>query len=505
MSDWGAQHTSVGSALAGLDMAMPGDGGRGTYNSLWGGALTEAVLDGTIPPWRLDDMVVRIMAAYYKVHVGNVTDRVPVNFSAWTNQTVGPLHFAANRRNATVNEHVNVQADHKDLIREIGAKSIVLLKNENKTLPLRAGVKFAVLGEDAQDNPAGPNSCVDRGCNIGTLAMAWGSGTTEFPYLISPAGALAAKAAKDGIDFVNVKSNYDLAAARTAAAKAEVALVFGNANAGENYITVGGNAGDRNNLTLWNGGDALVEAVAAVNPRTVLVLHTVGPVLLEGYRNHPNITAILWAGLPGQESGNALVDVLYGAVNPQAKTTFTWGKNREDWGVNLTYVHPNPRAPDQDIKNTLIDYRYFDTKNVTPSFEFGFGLSYTTFAYSNLVIDAQGASPYKESAGLTTPAPTIGTFDNSSAAIQAATLPTGFEVIPRYVYSWLTSRGLTGLANATEIPAGSRDASAQPVLPASGAPGGNRGLYNVLYKVSATLANTGSVLGTEIPQLVSVV
>lgn len=505
MSDWGAQHTSIGSALAGLDMAMPGDGGpRGNpYNSLWGGALTEAILDGTIPQWRLDDMVTRIMAAYYKVHAGNNTARVPVNFSAWTNQTYGPVFFASNRSIGLVNEHVNVQADHKELIREMGAKSIVLLKNVNKTLPLAEGTKFAVIGEDAQDNPAGPNACADRGCNVGTLAMAWGSGTADFPYLVSPAAALQARAKEDGVPFVNIKSNYDLTAASAAAAAAEVALVFANANAGENYITVGGNAGDRNNLTLWNGADALVEAVAAANPRTVLVLHTVGPVLLERYKHHPNITAILWAGLPGQESGNALADVLYGLVNPQGKTPFTWGKKREDWGVSLMYTSPTPAAPTQEITGALIDYRHFDKAGVEPSYEFGFGLSYTTFAFSNITVSAAGAGPYEPSSGVTPPAPTYGVVDRSPEGIKDATIPEGFAAIPRYVYSWLTTRGLTGQAANALIPDGSRDGTPQPVLKAGGAPGGNRGLHAVLYRVSATLENTGSVLGTEIAQLVS--
>ena len=99
--------------------------------------------------------------------------------------------------------------------------------------------------------------------------MAWGSATCEFPYLIAPATALRARAAADGTAYSEVKGNYDLGAARAAAAAADVALVFANADAGENFITIDGNAGDRNNLTLWKGGDALIEAVASVNPNTV--------------------------------------------------------------------------------------------------------------------------------------------------------------------------------------------------------------------------------------------
>jgi beta-glucosidase len=80
-----------------------------------------------------------------------------------------------------INQHVNVQGDHKKDIREVGAKSTVLLKNFKKTLPLKKPKSIAVIGEDAHDNPSGPNSCGDRGCDIGTLAIGWGSGTADFP------------------------------------------------------------------------------------------------------------------------------------------------------------------------------------------------------------------------------------------------------------------------------------------------------------------------------------
>jgi beta-glucosidase len=171
MSDWGAQHTTLGSALGGLDMAMPGDGGPLPYRALWGGALTEAILKGDVPQWRLDDMVVRIMAAYFKVHTGNYTSRPDINFSAWTNQTTGPLHPSSNQSITVVNEFVNVQADHAALIREIGAKSIVLLKNSRNLLPLSRPASIVVIGDDAQDPPGGPNACPDRGCFSGTIAM----------------------------------------------------------------------------------------------------------------------------------------------------------------------------------------------------------------------------------------------------------------------------------------------------------------------------------------------
>lgn len=99
--------------------------------------------------------------------------------------------------------------------------------------------------------------------------------------------------------------------------------MFINCDSGEGYIEVGGNYGDRNNLTAWMRGDDLVNEVAGNCSNTVVVAHTPGPIIMEPWIDNPNVTAVLLAGLPGQESGNSLVDVLYGAVSPSGKTPWT--------------------------------------------------------------------------------------------------------------------------------------------------------------------------------------
>lgn len=503
MSDWGAQHTGPLSALAGLDMTMSGDGGPPPYRSCWGGALTEAVLNGTVPVWRVDDMAVRIMAAYFKVHVGNYTDRPKLNFSSWTKDTTGPLHPSSNSSWTVVNQRVDVQRDHGALIREIGAKSIVLLKNTNNLLPLHKPVSLAIIGEDAQDTPGGPNACPERGCDKGTLAMAYGSGTADFPYLISPATALQHQALLDGTPFTNISSNADIPGAVAAARTSDIAIVFGNADSGENFVTLSGNAGDRNNLTLWLGAEELMRAVAAVNPNTVLVLHTVGPVIIEWARQHPNVSAILWAGLPGQESGNALVDVLYGVVNPQGRSPFTWGKREADWGpMQVDYTVPNPKMPAQVFEEGVyIDYRYFMRQGIEPSYEFGFGMSYTRFLYSDLSIVKHHGTVYKPAGGRTGPAPTYGEVNTT---LQPNVVPEGFQRVTPYIYPWVNETSFRlGYGGGSVGPVAASDGSAQPVLPAGGAPGGNAGLFEVVYTIEFAINNTGPVFGTEIPQLVS--
>lgn len=108
-----------------------------------------------------------------------------------------------------LNERVNVQRDHANVIRKIGADSTVLLKN-NGGLPLTHNERFVgILGEDAGSNPAGANGCSDRGCDDGTLAMGWGSGTANFPYLITPEQAIQNEVLNYGNGQTNVFSVTD--------------------------------------------------------------------------------------------------------------------------------------------------------------------------------------------------------------------------------------------------------------------------------------------------------
>ena len=505
MSDWSAQHSGVGSALAGLDMSMPGDILFDTGTSFWGANLTIAVLNGTVPEWRVDDMATRIIAAWY--FVGRDNASVPVNYDTWTLDTYGYEHFIANQGYGLINEHVDVRAEHGNLIRQIGAASTVLLKNTNHALPLTGKERFtAVFGEDAGSSTYGPNGCPDRGCDNGTLAMGWGSGTANFPYLVTPETAIQNEVVGNLGVFQSITDNYAGTQILALAAQASVAIVFVNADSGESFINVDGNIGDRNNLTLWKGGDTLIRNVSANCNNTIVVLHTVGPVLLSNYSDHPNITAILWAGLPGEQSGNSIADVLYGRVNPSAKLPFTLGKAREDYGTDLLYT-PNAGTDAPQVNFTegnFIDYRAFDGADITPVYEFGYGLSYTTFAYSDLKISKTSAGKYTPTTGRTPAAPVLGAADNNTADYL---FPANLSAVPLYIYPYLNFTDLERSSNDSDyglpgfIPAGSQDGSPQPLLPAGGAPGGNPQLYDVLYQVTATITNTGKISGAEVPQL----
>ncbi|KAJ5776805.1 hypothetical protein N7520_000051 [Penicillium odoratum] len=363
MSDWNAQHTTVNSALAGLDMTMPGSDFNSPPGSIfWGANLQKAVAAGSVSQARLDNMVTRILAAWYLV--GQDEDYPEVAFSSWNG----------------VNASVDVTDDHGSVARVVARDSIILLRNHDKVLPITRLKSLAIIGSDAIVNPEGPNACSDRSCDNGTLAMGWGSGTAQFPYLVGPLDAILAQSEKTATKVIQSTTDDTTAAAKAAAA-AETAVVFINSDSGEGYITVEGNAGDRNNLDPWHNGNALVEAVAAVNKNVIVVVHSVGPVILETILAQPNVKAIVWAGIPGQESGNALVDVMYGSVSPSGKLPYTIAKQRSDYGTGWTNAEV-----DNFTEGLFIDYRHFDESGLVPRYEFGYGLSYTTFAYSAIGI-----------------------------------------------------------------------------------------------------------------------
>ncbi|TDL28535.1 glycoside hydrolase family 3 protein [Rickenella mellea] len=376
MSDWVATH-STGSVTKGLDMTMPGDIFPGSLISFFGLTLDLAVVFGAIKQYYVDNLARRVLASWYLL--GQDSGYPAVNF---------------NSKNAgsSDNLHVDVQGNHGSLIRTIGAASTVLLKNTGKTLPLAAPPSIAVIGSGAGPNPSGPNGCVDRSCNQGVLAQGWGSGTADYPYLITPLDAITNRSAVDKTNVTSSLSDSDLNAAAAAAKNKSIAFVFITADSGEAQYTVEGNAGDRNDLLAWHGGDALVQAVAAVNNNTIVVVNTVGPVILEAWIDNPNVTGLVWSGLPGQEAGNGLVDVLYGVYNPSGRLPYTIGKSIGDYPAQIDTTSSLSTVQIPYAEGIFIDYRHFDASNITPRFEFGFGLSYTTFDYSSLSISGSISS-----------------------------------------------------------------------------------------------------------------
>ncbi|KAK7055677.1 Fn3-like domain-containing protein [Favolaschia claudopus] len=538
MSDWAAMINGVQPALAGLDMNMPGFVGYGignqnesdpptATNSWWGAALIEMVNNGSVPISRVDDMVTRTIAAWYKL--GQDKNYPPVSFSQLTEETFldGVL----------VNEHINVQGDHYKLIRQIGAASTILLKNAASTLPLSVKKinRIGIFGSDAGPHPAGPNACTtgqgDHGCDEGTLAMGWGSGTASFPYLVDPLAAITShiQSIDPTVVIEGVLDDFNSAAQTSVASLADVCIVFVNADSGEGYITVpntpDGNAGDRNNLTLWHSGDELITTVADACENTVVVQHVVGPVLVEGWIDHPNVKAVLHAGLPGQESGNSIVDVLFAdspqAMNPSARLPYTIAKQREDYPADVLYTSDSSMPQITYDEGVDIDYRWFDSKGIAPRFEFGFGLSYSTFGYSGLHISHTG--PARRSVAAVSsvvsiqPTATSGvsasgslpTLSHPASSISASALPPhsasgSFSISLNATSTSIVSLSLSASASASASVSsnGTATGSAPPAASSPiGDSGGPAALYNAVLSVTFQVRNTGSAAGHEVSQL----
>ena len=163
MSDWSAQHSTI-SAMTGLDMSMPGDITFDSGTSYFGANLAEYVRKEIIPEARVNDMATRILASWYLVGQDS-PDYPKTNFNS-----VLP-------HDKSTNEHVDVQDDHGQLVREIDAASVVLLKNVNGVLPLKKPRRLVLIGSDAAPaHISGPNGLRSGGGVDGVLAMGWGSG-----------------------------------------------------------------------------------------------------------------------------------------------------------------------------------------------------------------------------------------------------------------------------------------------------------------------------------------
>ncbi|CAJ2504169.1 Uu.00g115630.m01.CDS01 [Anthostomella pinea] len=436
-SDWGGTHSGVASIEGGLDMDMPG--GIGEYGqspqagSFFGKNVTMAVSNGTVDVSRIDDMIMRIMTPYY--YLGQDKDYPSVDPSCADLNTFSPRSTWMREFNLTGQRSRDVRGDHGELIRKHGAAATILLKNENGTLPLKSPKSIAVFGNDASVDTQGYLNQVDF--EYGTLAVGGGSGTGRLTYLVTPLEAVKARAQEDG-SYVQQWLNNTLIATSNMTdlwnpEMPDVCLVFLKTWAEE--------GADRQHLSTDWDGDEVVASVAAYCTNTVVVTHSSGINTLP-WADHENVTAILAAHYPGEESGNAIVDVLYGKVNPSAKLPYTIAFNGSDYNAPpTTAVNTTGQYDWQSwfTEKLEIDYRYFDAHNISVRYEFGYGLSYTTFNMSDLATECVAGA------------------NNNNITSEPEDLPI--------------------------------------------APGGNPALWEVLYNVTVSVSNTGDRDGAAVPQL----
>ena len=364
VSDWGATHSTVRAALAGLDMEMPGD-------NFFGAALKKAVETGAVPVTRINDMVHRVLRT----------------------------EFAAGLFDNPPSRKVPNIFTGLEVAQRVAEQGSVLLKNAGGQLPLAAsGIRsIAVIGSHADAGvPSGGGSAqVDPpgGNAVPPLhppQPPWYEQVIWHPS--SPLKAIRTKAPGAKVEY---NPGTDPAAAAALAAASDVAIVFVNQPTSE--------GADVASLSLPNDQDALVRAVASANPHTVVVLETGGAVTMPWI---DQVSAVLAAWFPGIRGGEAIASILFGDVNPSAKLPLTFPRSEADLphpelavqpppASDADSVPPFPGAPYKENKRQFdlefneglkVGYKWYDAEGKTPLFPFGFGLSYTTYAYSDLKV-----------------------------------------------------------------------------------------------------------------------
>ncbi len=354
MSDWGAVHATDYANL-GLDQ----ESGQETDKEIYFGKPFEAALKaGTIPQSRLDNMVHRILRSMF---------------------AVGLFEHPPKKTK------IDYKADAK-VAEKVADKGIVLLKNADGILPLTtSATKIAVIGgradlgvlsgsgssQVAPYSPDGRYPMVPVGG--GAHASPWSSMTFD------PDPPLAAIRAKVPNATVRFDTGRYVSSAARLAKWADVVVVFAT------QWTIEGS--DVPDISLPSGQDALIEAIAAANPHTVVVLETGNPVSMPWL---DKVAGVVEAWYPGQSGGHAIADVLFGDVDPSGHLPITFPKSVDQLprpeipGID----HPRGHKVDVDynIEGAKVGYRWFADKGLTPLFAFGYGLSYTTFGYSNLAV-----------------------------------------------------------------------------------------------------------------------
>jgi beta-glucosidase len=344
-SDWYATHSTVQAANNGLDVQMPND-------SYYGAALKAAVLNGHVSMATLDQHVRNILRTMFALGLFD--------------------HPHTGSPSATVTSPQHTQA-----ALQTAEAGTVLLKNDGSVLPLDSARihSIAVIGADA-----GPHAQTAGG----------GSASVNAPYVVTPYQGISRRAGRgmtvryaEGVApngrLPGGPSLLDQAV--QLAKSSDAAIVF--ASDFESEYT------DLTAIDLPGQQNQLIAAVAAANPNTIVVLNTGSAVTMPWA---DAVKGILEAWYPGQEDGNAIAAVLFGDVNPSGKLPVTFPRSLSDVPASTPQQWPGVNRQVQYAEGVLVGYRWYDAKQITPLFPFGYGLSYTTFRFSHLLVAPQAAS-----------------------------------------------------------------------------------------------------------------
>jgi len=333
VSDWGAVNERAYGLENGLDLEMPSSFGVGEKK------IIDAIKSGQLSEEKLDRAVERILNIIFKA-VDN------------------------KKENAVYDKDA-----HHQLAREVASESMVLLKNEDSILPLKKSGTVAVIGGFAQSPryQGGGSSHINP---------------TKLDNILEEIDAVSGEETTvmyaQGYDLKNDAVDENLInEAKAVAQKADTAILF--VGLPDRYESEGY---DRTHLRIPENHRQLIEAVAEVNSNVIVVLSNGAPIEMPWL---DKVKAVLEAYLGGQALGGAIADILFGIVNPSGKLAETFPVKLSD---NPSYLNfPGEKDKVEYKEGIFVGYRYYDKKEVEPLFPFGYGLSYTSFEYSNLSVD----------------------------------------------------------------------------------------------------------------------
>ena len=329
VTDWGAMNDRIEGFRAGCDLNMPGGSDYMEKEAL------QSVKDGTLPERCVDDSTRRVLKLVFRA-ADTLREKAACDYEA-----------------------------HHALAKRAAAEGAVLLKNEGGILPLKPGAKIAVVGAMAKE----------------LRYQGAGSSPINPTKLPQPLELLPGAVYAPGCDEKGSTTDALLQEVQNAARKAETVVVFAGLPAqceSEGF--------DRDSLKMPEGHRKMIEAAAHANPNIVVVL-LCGSVVECPWAE--KIKAILYMGLPGQAGGEAIADLLYGRANPGGKLAESWPYRYEDVPSSDIYGKTTDALYQEGV---YVGYRYYDKAGVPVRWPFGYGLSYTEFAYSDLTVEDDTAS-----------------------------------------------------------------------------------------------------------------
>lgn len=324
VTDWGAMNDRIEGFRAGCDLNMPGG------SDYMEKEVLQAVKDGTLPERCVDDSARRVLKLVFRA-AETLNKKAACDYEA-----------------------------HHALAKRAAAEGAVLLKNEDGILPLQPGAKIAVIGAMAKE----------------LRYQGAGSSHINPTKLPQPLELLPGAVYAPGCDEKGNTTDALLQEVQNAARKAETVVVFAGLPAqceSEGF--------DRDNLKMPEGHRKMIEAAAQANPNTVVVL-LCGSVVECPWAE--KVKAILYMGLTGQAGGEAIADLLYGRANPGGKLAESWPYRYEDVPSSGIYGKTTDALYQEGV---YVGYRYYDKAGVPVRWPFGYGLSYTEFAYSDLTVE----------------------------------------------------------------------------------------------------------------------